>query len=137
MREAGFVVDNYARHLVPTQTLRVPLRVPASASGDRGQSSELWCYHELNAVSSGSSSAVERQLPKLDVAGSIPVSRSSSSTLYGSLVHPVYRRVQKMLATTTVSYKDFVTTGISHFLSRDSQRTGRRQTRTAIPCAEQ
>ena len=26
---------------------------------------------------SGSSSAVERQLPKLDVAGSIPVSRSS------------------------------------------------------------
>ena len=29
---------------------------------------------------SGSSSAVERQLPKLDVAGSIPVSRSINST---------------------------------------------------------
>jgi hypothetical protein len=43
---------------------------------DHGQSSELWCYHELTAGLSGSSSAVERQLPKLDVAGSIPVSRS-------------------------------------------------------------
>jgi hypothetical protein len=30
---------------------------------------------------SGSSSAVERQLPKLDVAGSIPVSRSNPSTV--------------------------------------------------------
>ncbi len=29
---------------------------------------------------SGSSSAVERQLPKLDVTGSIPVSRSNIST---------------------------------------------------------
>ena len=34
------------------------------------------CYHEFVSGSSGSSSAVERQLPKLDVAGSIPVSRS-------------------------------------------------------------
>ena len=41
-----------------------------------GQISEMVCYHSLAAVSSGSSSAVERQLPKLDVAGSIPVSRS-------------------------------------------------------------
>ena len=41
-----------------------------------GQISETVCYHSLAAVSSGSSSAVERQLPKLDVAGSIPVSRS-------------------------------------------------------------
>jgi hypothetical protein len=32
---------------------------------------------------SGSSSAVERQLPKLDVAGSIPVSRSIISAVYG------------------------------------------------------
>jgi hypothetical protein len=31
---------------------------------------------------SGSSSAVERQLPKLDVAGSIPVSRSINSATY-------------------------------------------------------
>jgi hypothetical protein len=31
----------------------------------------------LSALLSGSSSAVERQLPKLDVAGSIPVSRST------------------------------------------------------------
>ena len=31
---------------------------------------------EHNQQQSGSSSAVERQLPKLDVAGSIPVSRS-------------------------------------------------------------
>ena len=31
---------------------------------------------------SGSSSAVERQLPKLDVAGSIPVSRSIFSMIY-------------------------------------------------------
>ena len=30
---------------------------------------------------SGSSSAVERQLPKLDVAGSIPVSRSINSSI--------------------------------------------------------
>ena len=35
---------------------------------------------------SGSSSAVERQLPKLDVAGSIPVSRSINPTTYGSPV---------------------------------------------------
>ena len=42
-----------------------------------GQISETVCYHSLAAVSSGSSSAVERQLPKLDVAGSIPVSRSN------------------------------------------------------------
>ena len=48
---------------------------------DRGQSSELWCYHELTADLSGSSSAVERQLPKLDVTGSIPVSRSRFSEL--------------------------------------------------------
>jgi hypothetical protein len=41
-----------------------------------GQISETVCYHSLADVSSGSSSAVERQLPKLDVAGSIPVSRS-------------------------------------------------------------
>ena len=33
---------------------------------------------------SGSSSAVERQLPKLDVAGSIPVSRSTNQSLSGS-----------------------------------------------------
>jgi hypothetical protein len=31
-------------------------------------------------TASGSSSAVERQLPKLDVAGSIPVSRSIKSS---------------------------------------------------------
>jgi hypothetical protein len=47
------------------------------------QSSELWCYHGVTAVLSGSSSAVERQLPKLDVAGSIPVSRS----IYIVLIH--------------------------------------------------
>ena len=41
-----------------------------------GQISEMVCYHSLATVLSGSSSAVERQLPKLDVAGSIPVSRS-------------------------------------------------------------
>ena len=42
---------------------------------------------------SGSSSAVERQLPKLDVAGSIPVSRSSNfnilaNQLIASFVRP-------------------------------------------------
>ena len=37
---------------------------------------EVQCCVRFN-VQSGSSSAVERQLPKLDVAGSIPVSRSS------------------------------------------------------------
>ena len=42
-----------------------------------GQTSEALCYHSLAALTSGSSSAVERQLPKLDVAGSIPVSRSN------------------------------------------------------------
>ena len=49
---------------------------PSIALDGVGQGSKLWCYHELAAVLSGSSSAVERQLPKLDVAGSIPVSRS-------------------------------------------------------------
>jgi hypothetical protein len=38
----------------------------------------LECYCNYVALS-GSSSAVERQLPKLDVAGSIPVSRSNLS----------------------------------------------------------
>src|SRR6185437_14399083 len=52
---------------------------PSISVDDRGQGSELWCYHELTADLSGSSSAVERQLPKLDVAGSIPVSRSMLS----------------------------------------------------------
>jgi hypothetical protein len=37
-----------------------------------------------NQPHSGSSSAVERQLPKLDVAGSIPVSRSNAS--YGPIL---------------------------------------------------
>ena len=45
------------------------------------QMSEALCYHSLAAVLSGSSSAVERQLPKLDVAGSIPVSRSIFTTV--------------------------------------------------------
>jgi hypothetical protein len=36
------------------------------------------------SVVSGSSSAVERQLPKLDVAGSIPVSRSKLSQYFQS-----------------------------------------------------
>ena len=35
---------------------------------------------------SGSSSAVERQLPKLDVAGSIPVSRSSFLQTFGRVL---------------------------------------------------
>ncbi len=35
---------------------------------------------------SGSSSAVERQLPKLDVTGSIPVSRSNNPTTYLSML---------------------------------------------------
>ena len=52
------------------------IAAPSNGADDRGQSSKLWCYHELTADLSGSSSAVERQLPKLDVAGSIPVSRS-------------------------------------------------------------
>src|SRR5581483_129338 len=48
-----------------------------------GQLSETVCvcYHSVAAVLSGSSSAVERQLPKLDVTGSIPVSRSNSAYL--------------------------------------------------------
>ena len=44
-----------------------------------GANARLWLINEekgFRAHSSGSSSAVERQLPKLDVAGSIPVSRS-------------------------------------------------------------
>jgi hypothetical protein len=45
------------------------------------QISELVCYHSLATGVSGSSSAVERQLPKLDVAGSIPVSRSIHYTI--------------------------------------------------------
>jgi hypothetical protein len=42
---------------------------------------------EQNHVSlSGSNSAVECQLPKLDVAGSIPVSRSMFSITWESLI---------------------------------------------------
>ena len=37
---------------------------------------QLPSYDSILTEVSGSSSAVERQLPKLDVAGSIPVSRS-------------------------------------------------------------
>jgi hypothetical protein len=69
-----------ARQLRPTHracsNIAGTVAGPSISVDGRGQSSELWCYHELTAVLSGSSSAVERQLPKLDVAGSIPVSRS-------------------------------------------------------------
>ena len=37
---------------------------------------------KLLIIKGGSSSVVERQLPKLNVAGSIPVSRSNKSTSY-------------------------------------------------------
>jgi hypothetical protein len=44
----------------------------------------LCCVKCLTSLPvSGSSSAVERQLPKLDVAGSIPVSRSIFPSIYG------------------------------------------------------
>src|SRR6185369_17779953 len=47
---------------------------------------------------SGSSSAVERQLPKLDVAGSIPVSRSiNSNTCKGSRFFCVFSCVQNVV----------------------------------------
>src|SRR5262249_48530545 len=47
-----------------------------------------------SALSSGSSSAVERQLPKLDVAGSIPVSRSIFQTLTEAKTELWFKRVQ-------------------------------------------
>ena len=37
-------------------------RIRSQGTPDSGRSSELWCYHELAAISGGSSSAVERQL---------------------------------------------------------------------------
>jgi hypothetical protein len=51
-----------------SDTLPQPEQLQALAIGDSLASA---------TVPSGSSSAVERQLPKLDVAGSIPVSRSN------------------------------------------------------------
>ncbi len=38
------------------------------------------CFYKLLIIKGGSSSVAERQLPKLNVAGSIPVSRSKKST---------------------------------------------------------
>ena len=43
---------------------------------------EVWASDKVGR-SSGSSSAVERQLPKLDVTGSIPVSRSIQRDVAG------------------------------------------------------
>ena len=50
-------------------------------SGGVGVLNFGWLRQKVSHIEpvSGSSSAVERQLPKLDVAGSIPVSRSSFS----------------------------------------------------------
>jgi hypothetical protein len=45
----------------------------------------------LGGKKSGSNSAVECQLPKLDVAGSIPVSRSIFSTVCTNRLHSVLR----------------------------------------------
>ena len=39
----------------------------------------------INETQGGSSSVVERQLPKLNVAGSIPVSRSSCAKVFWSI----------------------------------------------------
>ena len=49
----------------------------AARKANAGAAALSWIERNGNLTkSSGSSSAVERQLPKLDVAGSIPVSRS-------------------------------------------------------------
>jgi hypothetical protein len=50
-------------------------RKTARLFGSRRSTRRLYVSFILSLLS-GSSSAVERQLPKLDVAGSIPVSRS-------------------------------------------------------------
>ena len=42
----------------------------------------------IGLASSGGNSAVECQLPKLDVAGSIPVPRSDSSGVIGKMISP-------------------------------------------------
>jgi hypothetical protein len=55
----------------------------------------------LIPLASGSSSAVERQLPKLDVAGSIPVSRSKvlSFILRGNFMsEPTYEELKARLS---------------------------------------
>jgi hypothetical protein len=56
---------------------------------------------DVNACFSGSNSAVECQLPKLDVAGSIPVSRFSSQELGRTTIPAV-----------SVSFQTFVLHGI-------------------------
>ena len=65
---------------------------------------EIGAVRQDPAKVSGSSSAVERQLPKLDVAGSIPVSRSINSKLKSyafrlvcnihKLIHKSWRLIQ-------------------------------------------
>jgi hypothetical protein len=54
---------------------------------------EVLCCVRFDEVS-GSSSAVERQLPKLDVAGSIPVSRSIIQPTSESGFQATIQRVQ-------------------------------------------
>ena len=79
MRRSQMDMTLYYAHSSKEQTaccarqLRSTHRASANIAGtiagtsvsvdDRGQSSELWCYHELTVDLSGSSSAVERQLP--------------------------------------------------------------------------
>ena len=55
-----------------TMSLGVPYAPEAKSSSPRNSLNAL----AIMASSGGSSSVVERQLPKLNVAGSIPVSRS-------------------------------------------------------------
>ncbi len=67
-------------------------RIPGGTMGDAGRRkiTNAWSCNSLRPGGilrssvdlGGSSSAVERQLPKLDVAGSIPVSRSILSGAY-------------------------------------------------------
>ena len=61
--------------------LHASLRLPRDGRMRPPLHMQLLCYHDSVTLKSGSSSAVERQLPKLDVAGSIPVSRSICSVL--------------------------------------------------------
>ena len=66
----------------------------------------------------GSSSAVERQLPKLDVAGSIPVSRSKFSSAFSLHFLDFFRNVE----TAAAGFAHEGVSGNGHFQGHGADR---------------
>ena len=76
LRTARFSGQNGAYWKATQQQEPTSIRARSAEARPCKQAEKALQSSQQEAVSSGSNSAVECQLPKLDVAGSIPVSRS-------------------------------------------------------------